>query len=279
MFEQEQMNIFCNGLIRKRCAVAKQLAQYPEGWLKVRRQTVKEKEYTIFHLELPQQPGEVRRQRKNITKNKEMVRVMARKEYLRASLERINWDIAVLQEAINNLEETSTEGILSSLDPAIQKEIVFQKQKEYLLPDDPEAAKALLEWINAPYPKNPKNPEHLKHRASTGEFTRSKSEVLIYEKLKEYKLAFRYDGQLLIGDEAIYPDFTIMRTDGKIFYWEHAGRCDQQQYRNEILWKLKLFESAGIGQWDNLILTFDVEDGKIDVREIENIIRVKLLEF
>lgn len=277
MFERDQMEKILYELTRKRCAVEKQLSQYPAGELRVKRQRKKDRNYTYLYIEFPKQPGEVRCQRKNITKDKEMVCIMARKEYLRASMERLNWDIAVLQEAINNLEDTSTEKILSSLDPAIQKEIVFQKQKEYLLPDDPEAARKLMEWINAPYTKNPKNPEHLKHRTSTGEFTRSKSEVLIYEKLKEYKLAYRYDGQLLIGDEAIYPDFTIMRADGKIFYWEHAGRCDLQQYRDEIMWKLRLFESVGIGQWDNLILTFDVEDGKIDMREIERLIQNKLL--
>ena len=277
MFERDQMEKILYELTRKRCAVEKQLSQYPAGELRVKRQRKKERDYTYLYIEYPKKPGEARCQRKNITKDKEMVRIMARKEYLHAALERINWDIAVLQEAIGNLEDTSTDGILKELDPAIQKEIVFQKQKEYRLPEDPEEAKKLLEWIKAPYQKNPKKPEHLKHRASTGEFTRSKSEVLIYEKLKEYRMAYRYDGQLLIGDEAIYPDFTIMRTDGKIFYWEHAGRCDLQQYRDEIMWKIRLYESVGIGQWDNLILTFDVEDGKIDMREIESLIRNKLI--
>ena len=79
------------------------------------------------------------RQRKNITKDKDGVRTMARKEYLMAALERMNWDAAVLREAISNIEDTSTDGVLSVLDPAIQKEIVFQKQKDYLLPEDPAA--------------------------------------------------------------------------------------------------------------------------------------------
>ena len=87
-------------------------------------------------------------------------------------------------------------------------------RKEYL--------RSAMERIREPYPKNPNHPEHLKHRTSTGEFTRSKSEVLIYE-------------------------------------------------------KLKLYESIGIGPWDNLILTFDVGDGMIDMREIEKMIQIKLL--
>ena len=40
---------------------------------------------------------------------------------------------------------------------------------------------------------------------------------------------------------------------------------------------MKEYEKIGIGQWDNLILTFDVEDGRIDLREIESIIQMKLI--
>ena len=89
-------------------------------------------------------------------------------------------------------------------------------------------------------------------------------------------MASRYDSALQAGNKVIYPDFTIRRTDGKIFYWEHAGRCDLQNYRKEILWKMKEYEKIGIGQWDNLILTFDVGDGMIDLREIESMIQIKL---
>ena len=277
MFEKEQLEEIFNGLTRKCHAVEKQLSQYPEGQLKVRRQRVKGKEYTFFYIELPQKPGEVRRQRKNITKDKDGVRTMARKEYLVAALERMNWDAAVLREAISNIEDTSTDGVLSVLDPAIQKEIVFQKQKDYLLPDDPAEAKALLEWVNAPYPKNPNYSQFLKHRTSTGELVRTKSEAIVYEKLKEFKLAFRYENQLTAGDIVLYPDFTIRRTDGKIFFWEHAGRCDLQSYRDDLIWKIRTYESIGIGQWDNLIISFDVEDGRIDVREIEAQIKNKLI--
>ena len=277
MFEKEKIEEILNGLITRRVAVEKQLSQYPEGELKVRRQTKNGKEYTTFYLEMPKEPGKVRRERKTISRDTERLRIMARKQYLQTLLEQLDGNIAALQETIGILENTSTGAILSALDPVIQKEIVFQKQTEYRMPEDSEEAREHLEWIKAPYVKNPKNPEHLKHRTSTGELVRSKSEVLIYEKLKEYKMASRYDSALQAGNKVIYPDFTIRRTDGKIFYWEHAGRCDLQNYRKEILWKMKEYEKIGIGQWDNLILTFDVGDGMIDLREIESIIQMKLI--
>lgn len=277
MFEKDRTEEILNGLITKRDAVENQLLKYPDGELKVRRQWKKGKEYTTFYLEMPQKPGNIRKERKNISRDATRLRDMARKKYLQTVLERLDENIIALKETIANLEDTSTEAILASLDPAIREEVVFQKQKEYRLPDDNALAEALLEWVKAPYIKNPKYPQYLKHHTSTGELVRTKSEALIYEKLKEFKLAYRYESQLMAGDTAIYPDFTIRRTDGKIFYWEHAGRCDLQEYREEFLWKVRMYEGIGIGQWDNLIFTFDVGDGEIDIREIENIIKTKLV--
>ena len=77
MLEKEQMEQIYNELTRNGLAVEKQLLQYPEGQLKVRRQRYKGKEYTFFYIELPQKPGDVRRQRKNVTKKNETVRMMA----------------------------------------------------------------------------------------------------------------------------------------------------------------------------------------------------------
>ena len=278
MFEKDQIEYFFCKLIEKRKIAEKQLFQYPEGELKVDRKKVRGKTYEFFYIQYPKKPRDRRIPREYITSDKEKVRIMARKLFLQKSLERLNENIDVLKEAIDNLEDISTDAVLESLDPNIAKQILFQKQKDYLLPQDPEEAQKHMEWIRTPYLKNPKHSENLKHRTSTGESTRSKSEVLIYEKLKEFKMAFRYDSQLLIGGEEIFPDFTIRRTDGQIFYWEHFGRCDLQRYREEYLWKLRLFESVGIGPWNNLIITFDVGDGMIDMREIEALITNKLRE-
>lgn len=202
---------------------------------------------------------------------------MARKRYLQSALEMINNDIEILQNALEIIDNTDPDSILSAIDPEIRKNIVFQKMNRYRMPEDPALAKELLTWIQTPYPKNMRHPEHLKHRASTGELMRSKSEVLVFEKLKEFGIAAKYEFPFAIGDTVLYPDFTIMRTDGKIFYWEHAGRCDLPQYRDEIMWKTSMYAGVGIGQWDNLIITYDTGDGEIDLREIESVITNKLL--
>ena len=277
MNEKYQIQEILNGLTNSRSAVEKQLSKYPEGELRVRKQVKNGKIYTTLFLEHKQEKGEIRKSRSSITSNNELVQIMARKKYLQEKKNILDSNIEALQTAYELIENSEAEDILMHLDPEIRSQIEFNTQTVYRLPDDPKAANVLLKWVQEPSLKNPNYPEYLKHRTSTGELVRSKSEMLVYEKLKEYGIAFKYELPKQIGDTVFYPDFTIMRTDGKLFYWEHAGRCDLQSYRDEILWKTRMFESVGIGQWDNLIITYDTGDGQIDLREIEFIIKNKLI--
>jgi hypothetical protein len=94
---------------------------------------------------------------------------------------------------------------------------------------------------------------------------RSKSEVIIANMLFEKGIDFKYEEPLFATDKTFYlPDFTIY-WQGKIYYWEHVGRLDQESYKNH--WELKK-------RWydkhfpDQLLTTF--ESGKLskDASEI-----------
>lgn len=277
MNEKQQIQGILNGLSKRKIIVEKQLSKYPKGELKVRRQYREGKEYMTLFLEHAQEKGEIRKKRTSITSNKELVQIMARKKYLQTTLGILNNNIDALSSALDLVYNSAVDDIMTQLAPEIRNQIEFNPQTALRLPEDPETAKIIIEWFKEPYIKNPNYTEHLKHRTSTGELVRSKSEVLVYEKLKEFRIAFKYELPMQIRDTILYPDFTIMRTDGKLFYWEHAGRCDLQQYRDEIIWKIRMYESIGVGQWDNLIITYDTGDGQIDLREIEFAIQNKLI--
>lgn len=277
MNEKQQIENILNILIKRRSVVENQISKYPEGTLRVRKQNKKGKEYITLFIEHDQESGDKRKMRTSITSKKELVQVMSRKKYLQTADELLANNIEVLETALGIIANTSTDDILNALEPEIKENVLFQRSSNYRLPETPEAANLLLEWINTPYPKNMNHPQYLKHRTSTGELMRSKSEVLIFEKLKEFGIAAKYEYPLQIGESILYPDFTIMRSDGKIFYWEHAGRCDLKRYRDDIIWKIRTYEGIGIGQWDNLIITYDTGDGQIDLREIESIIVNKLI--
>lgn len=70
-------------------------------------------------------------------------------------------------------------------------------------------SKELSDWQKTPYEKNPSHPENLIYQTCTGDFVRSKSEVIITEALLKNKIPFRYECALQLKRKVIYPDFTI----------------------------------------------------------------------
>ena len=52
---------------------------------------------------------------------------------------------------------------------------------------------------------------------------------------------------------------------------------DNKEYMEHHKWKMKVYETAGIVPWDNLIVTYGDVHGNVDLRIIESELRSKLL--
>jgi ATP-dependent exoDNAse (exonuclease V) alpha subunit len=130
--------------------------------------------------------------------------------------------------------------------------------------------------------------KNLIHQASDGKMLRSKSELLIYQRLTDKKLEPLYEKKLEIKDVVKLPDFTIENEEtGETFYWEHCGMLYDNDYKQR--WEEKYewyrqndilpFQEGG-GSRGTLIITedkpYEIEDGSvrgaISVKEIDNII-------
>lgn len=133
------------------------------------------------------------------------------------------------------------------------------------------------EWMANPYEISLYRTEERRHTTSRGLKVRSKTEVLIAEKLYEFKLPFHYEEVLHIGEKTVVPDFTVRVRGGKRFYWEHCGLMNNEDYKWRHKKKLELYEAAGIVPWKNLIVTYDNDEGSINLAVIESEIRNKLL--
>ncbi|MFT3995287.1 MAG: AAA family ATPase [Dysgonomonas sp.] len=131
--------------------------------------------------------------------------------------------------------------------------------------------------------------KNLIHQASDGTMFRSKSELLIYQRLIDKKIFPLYEKRLAIKGVEKLPDFTIENDEtGEVYYWEHCGMLYDKEYKqrwddkyhwyieNEIL----PFNDGG-GKNGTLIITedkpFRLEDGTlrgaISVKEIDEIIQ------
>lgn len=131
--------------------------------------------------------------------------------------------------------------------------------------------------------------KNLIHQASDGKMLRSKSELLIYQRLLDNNLNPLYEKKLVIKEVEKLPDFTIENEDsGEVYYWEHCGMLFDEEYKQRWEEKYQWYKDNDIleegGANGTLIVTEDkaheIQDGSIrgaiSVKEIDVIINSKL---
>ena len=123
--------------------------------------------------------------------------------------------------------------------------------------------------------------EGLIHRTERGDLVRSKSELVIADKLHARGIDYEYEQPLALGDRRMrYPDFTIAdHARGVTFYWEHLGMLDRRGYRDRWERKRAEYFACGIrphedggGPEGTLIETHDEPGGGLDAAAIASVI-------
>ena len=216
--------------------------------------------------------------RETIRNESDMIKSLARREYLTLSIKALENNIKVLEKA----EKAMMAGDIDHLKELMQKayrslpdEYFFDSVSVggsiYQIAGAEEALKRHIEWGKEPYEISNYKPERRRLPTSAGYKVRSKSEQHIVEQLVNYGVPHRYEQVLRIGDVVTAPDFTFRNWELKLFYWEHAGMMDDPYYRARHEKKMVLMEQAGIVPWKNLIVTYD-NDGVINIPLIKSII-------
>ena len=104
----------------------------------------------------------------------------------------------------------------------------------------------------------------------TGIKVRSKSEVMIASVLFERGLLFRYEDPLRLGRATYYPDFTILRPDSSVIWYEHFGMMDNPDYSKRAYEKLHTYALHGIIPSVNLIVTMETRETPLDLPKIHH---------
>ena len=251
-------------------SIHRQIQYLPSGNLFFYNQIKNGKTYTLYYTV---ENGK----KKYITKNRSLIEKLALKYFLTEQAFCVDECIDALNLAVHAAHQIQNDSVLKNIPEEIRLLLENDYRTNCFFDFCNKENEDDLEWRNQEYVKSSNYPQHLRHRTSSGEMVRSKSEVIIYELLQKHDLAFRYEREKFIDGYVIHPDFEIRRKDGKIIYWEHCGLMDSQKYIDSFHWKLNHFEKEGIVLWDNLILTFDDSFGNIDVNIIEAEIQNKLL--
>ena len=210
---------------------------------------------------------ETGRKTMGIQRDQAMISKLARKKYLQIAIKLLEEEIDRLTEFAKVHVPPEPAAVFERL-PKIYRDI---PEKMFFGP-----AQGADLWASQPYEANHFRPEEMIHVTSRGLRVRSKSELIIAEKLDQYEIPYRYEQMLHFENHSFSPDFTIL-PGRKPFYWEHCGMMGVPQYRRNNRWKIDMYERAGIVPWKNLIITYDMEDGGINSGIIESGIVNRLL--
>ena len=239
----------------------KEFDSLPEGNLSSRK-----KDGRNFYVHEYKSDDSTGRCRRHIGEDSDLIRQLARKKYLEKFIPQADRR----RKFLAGHSDVDPAQIIDSM-----KGVYSTLPEEYFFGGHIRDAE---KWAQAPYHMSGYKPDQKKQTTSRGLHVRSKSELLIAEKLYEFDIPFRYEEVIMIAGRQYAPDFKILRKSGKLVYWEHFGLMENQDYRHKNKWKLSVYEHAGIVPWRNLIVTYDEYDGGINLAVIESEIRNKLLD-
>lgn len=122
-------------------------------------------------------------------------------------------------------------------------------------------------------------PEELKLITLNGEHVRSKSELIIADRLKAASVPYFYEDPLILVDEEKlehlywHPDFRVQNIrNGKQYYWEHFGLLDNAEYRLTCQNKLETYARCGFFPGENLIITTETSSRGLNMEYIDCLI-------
>lgn len=245
----------------------KEISELPAGCLSLK--IIRGKEYIYYQRTVNRSSA-----RKLLSfKRKEdqvLIGALRKKFFIRKSLERLRGNARIFAEMIKQFYPYDPESIREEMKP-IYKEIQLTEFKS-------EKDQEIERWHAAEAEGGIYYAEGLKHIAVSGIRVRSKSEAIIADLLDSHNIQYKYEEPLFIGREKYIPDFTIINKSfpDKI-YWEHFGMTYDPVYRENMEIKLASYGKGGIIPWKNLIVTFESEDGGIDVARINEIIKKMVL--
>lgn len=281
------MNIYEQGfsgpsiLRGERDKIKRELRRMPKGRLLIQINRGKAEYYRVTY------PEAGKRKRAWIGNDMISVYKLAHKAFLEEKLKRVEFNIKLLEKPENSWQPLSDQAILlalpkhfETLDFSAIVNTTYAGKKENrpnpCFDGTVPVRDAQLtignmdidEWGSMPYCANTKYPEHLKHRTSFGLLCRSKGEAAIAELCRKLGFRFHYDETLFVCGRLCSPDFIIARADGSLVYLEHRGWKGESYERGNMNKDICYF-NAGIRQGNNYLITFETEDGGIDLKLAE----------
>ena len=194
-------------------------------------------------------------------KDDKLIKELLQKSYYEKVLKSINSELIFLKRMQTRYPRNLAEDTY---------DLLRNNRKYGVKPITPTDEQFITNWQNQPYTPKPFKKEDPFFVTLRGERVRSKSEVIIADRLLANGVPYKYECPILVGNEIIHPDFSILRIrDRKILYLEHNGKVGDQQYADDMVDRINKYEAAGIHQGDRLFLTYETANRPLDVRVLD----------
>lgn len=236
------------------CTLEESLKGFPSGRIKIK----KRKNGTYYYLSTDGKTDQL------INKNDKLISDLIQKGYLKKALLLLKKEDKALKRAIGIYPTTLAEDLYSQLS---------EERKAYAKPimvGDEEYAR---KWMEMPYSRKSFKKDMPVYLTLKGERVRSKSEVIIADRLYAHGIPYKYECPLKVGKKVIHPDFSILRlSDCSVVYHEHCGKMDDDTYMEDLAERVNDYSEAGIIQGDRLFFSFETSKKPLDVRTIDRLI-------
>ena len=192
----------------------------------------------------------------------ELVKSIVYKTYLEKVLKAAKQEYATLKAATNNLPVLTAEQVYDSLSEGRKALIAHLDQTD---------VQFVNEWINQPYRRKGFKPDAPVFITMKGERVRSKSEVIIADRLAAKGIPYKYECPVKLQNGLVlHPDFSIMRlSDRKEIYLEHLGKLGDSGYANDNVKRLNDYALSGLVLGANLFITYETDDVPLDTRILD----------
>ena len=206
---------------------------------------------------------------------KDLIKELARKKHYEKMLETAKREREKLLRCIKILttgrQLADIDKVYSSLHKAVQGLI-----GPFKMTDDGFA----LNWLKSNKILRNRKLLNGQYRTLKGEYVKSKSEVIIADRLTFNNVPYIYEASAVLDDwtSIRYPDFMILnKRTRKEYYWEHLGKMGDEEYAvgNQI--KIEQFAKNGIILGKNLILSVECKDRPLSTEYVDTIIKEILI--
>lgn len=235
------------------------LSAFPDGRIKIKHRG--EKAY--YYQTNVNDSGE------KLLTDKALIDALIQKGYIIKVLSAARNERDYLKKVLNGYPEPVAENIYEQLKDERKASV-----RPIVLTDEQFVSK----WKNTPYSQKPLSNDTPYFITLNGEKVKSKSELIIADRLFTYGIPYRYECALKINKDGmiitIHPDFTILRiSDRKIVYLEHCGKMDDPEYtENRVVKRINLYSHAGITVGGGLFLTFESSETPLDINVLDRLI-------